>query len=329
MLKTLLTTLLLCAAPCWFCPAMAGEVPVKLSAEAFAASLHYQQGKIVLPGGIASLNLPASFRYLPPDDTARVLADAWGNPPGAKTLGMIVPAEVSPLSDTGWGVIVTYDQDGHVKDDDADSIKYPDLLKDMKESVQSGNDERKRAGYPAMSLIGWAEAPSYDKRNHKLYWAKELSTDGARDNTLNYNIRVLGRNGVLVLNAVAGMSQLGAIKGDMQHVTAFTEFSDGNRYADFDSKTDKVAEYGIAALVAGGIAAKLGLFGKLLGFLLLFKKVLVLALAGGASAIYKFFGGKRKDGLSNNEEVSQEAELSNKAEFAQNAEHCPKVDLSK
>jgi hypothetical protein len=32
------------------------------------------------------------------------------------------------------------------------------------------------------------------------------------DHTLNYNIRILGRRGVLVLNAVSGMKQLDAIR---------------------------------------------------------------------------------------------------------------------
>ena len=111
---------------------------------------------------------------------------------------------------------------------------------------------------------------------------------------LNYNIRVLGREGVLVLNAVADMSQLGRIKNEMQQVTAFTNFTAGNRYADFNDKTDKVAEYGIAALVAGGVAAKLGLFGKLFALLLAFKKLLILGGAAVVSAVYKFLGREKK-----------------------------------
>jgi uncharacterized membrane-anchored protein len=202
---------------------------------------------------------------------------------------MILPADISPLNKSGWGVIVTYEKDGHVKDDDADSIKYDELLKTMQDATNENNEVRKKNGYKPMSLVGWAEQPTYDKQSHKLYWAKELNFDGAPENTLNYNIRVLGRDGVLVLNAVAGMNQIGQIKQDMQSVNAFTDFTVGNRYADFDNKTDKVAEYGIAALVAGGVAAKLGLFGKMFALLLAFKKVIFLAVAGAGSAVYKFF----------------------------------------
>lgn len=266
----------------------------KFSEEQFVASLKFQQGKITLPGNIAVLDLPASFRYLGPDDAEKVLVQGWGNPPGSKSLGMIFPANVSPLSPESWGVIVTFDKDGHVKDDDADSIKYDALLKDMQESIAASNEERVKQGYQAMTLVGWAEKPSYDKSSHKLYWAKEIKSGNEAQHSLNYNIRVLGRDGVLVLNAVAGMSQIAQIKTEMQQVVAFSEFSDGNRYADFDSKTDKVAEYGIAALVAGGIAAKLGFFGKIFAFLLLFKKFVLIGLALLGGGVAKLFGRKSK-----------------------------------
>jgi uncharacterized membrane-anchored protein len=264
----------------------------KMSAEQFLASLKFQQGKITLPGDIATLALPDTFQYLPPDDAERVLVDAWGNPPGQKSLGMIFPKNVNLLSESGWGVIITYDKDGHVKDDDADSIKYDELLKDMQQAVQDNNAERKRAGYSDMRLVGWAENPSYDKNTHKMYWAKELNVQGQSVNSLNYNVRVLGRHGVLVLNAVAGMGQISEIKREMQTVNAFTEFTAGNRYTDFDAKTDKMAEYGLAALVAGGVASKLGLFGKLFAFLLAFKKLILVGLVALGGGVLKFFGRK-------------------------------------
>ncbi len=266
-----------------------------MSAEEFLASLHFKSGKIDLPNGIATLNLPVTFSYLDPADSEKVLVDAWGNPPGDTSLGMIFPTGASPLDKEAWGVVITYDEDGHVKDDDADSINYTDLLKDMQEGEKEANDERKKQGYSALNLVGWAEKPSYDKSTHKLYWAKELSVEGATEHTLNYNVRILGRKGVLVLNAIAGTSQLGTVKTEMQKVIAFSDFKAGNSYGDFDSGTDKTAEYGIAALVAGGVAAKLGLFGKLFALILAFKKVLILAAIGFFAGIKKFLGfGKDK-----------------------------------
>ena len=109
---------------------------------------------------------------------------------------------------------------------------------------------------------------------------------------MNYNIRVLGRQGVLVLNAVAGMNQIATIREEMKKVTAFSEFTAGNRYTDYNSATDKTAEYGIAALVAGGAAAKLGLFGKLFALLLAFKKLIFMAGAALVYGLFKFFSGR-------------------------------------
>ena len=297
-MQRFLAALLLCLSV-GFAAAQPAEQPAeKQTAAQFLASLSFKEGKIELPGGIATLELPPSFRYLNPADAARLIEQGWGNPPGMTTLGMIVPADLSPLSEEGWGVVITYDKDGHVKDDDADSIDYADLLKQMQEGMEEGNKERKELGYPAMSLVGWAEKPHYDKAQHKLYWAKELRTEGASANGLNYNIRVLGREGVLVLNAVAAASQLDAVKKEMQDVTAFTNFNTGHRYADFNESTDKVAEYGIAALVAGGVAAKLGFFGKLLGLLVAFKKLIILAVAGLGSLLWKFLRREKKVDLS-------------------------------
>jgi uncharacterized membrane-anchored protein len=267
----------------------------KMTAEEFLASLKFQNGKIELPNGIAALDLPSSFRYLNPEDSSRVLVDAWGNPPGDKTLGMIFPADISPIDRDGWGIVITYDEDGHVSDEDADKIKYDELLKDMQSSMEEANAERKKEGYASVSLMGWAETPSYDKASHKLYWAKELAFGDAQQHTLNYNIRVLGRKGVLVLNAVSGMNQIAMIKTEMPKVLSATNFKAGNDYNDFNSSTDKVAAYGIAALVAGGVAAKLGFFAKIFALLLAFKKLLIIGVIALWVGIKKFLGMKKKE----------------------------------
>jgi uncharacterized membrane-anchored protein len=255
----------------------------------FEQSLQYRTGEIVLENGLATLRMSPAFRYLDAENTRKLLEQGWGNPDGAGTLGMIVPANESPMSENGWGVIITYEEDGYVSDDNADSINYDDLLKDMQESTRSDSAEREKAGYGTIELVGWAEKPTYDKANHKMVWAKDLRFDGGDQHTLNYNIRVLGRRGVLVLNAVAGMNQLGAVKTDMQDVLAFTEFNPGHTYGEFDASTDKVASYGLAALVAGGIAAKTGLFAKLIALLVAGKKLAIFAIAGIVAVLGRFF----------------------------------------
>lgn len=259
------------------------------TAEHFLATLKQKTGTITLPSGIATLKLNDNFYYLDPSDTERLLTDGWGNPPGFKTLGMIVPKAVSPLSARGWGVIVSYKNDGHISDEDAAKIDYADLLKSMQEEDEADNKERRKQGYAGLHLLGWAEPPRYDDTSHKMYWARELKADDAQQNTLNYSIRVLGREGVLELNAVAAMADLPTIKQELPQVLAFTNFTDGNLYTDFNPKTDKLAAYGLAALVAGGIAAKAGLFAKIGIFLLAAKKFLVIGVVALLAFVRKLF----------------------------------------
>ncbi len=240
--------------------------------------LKYQDGKIDLHHGLAHINLPTGYRYLDETGAATVLSEIWGNPRGDGTLGLIVPAKFNPLDDSSWAVVITYDEDGHVKDDDAASIDYTKLLKEMQEGMHDANEERTKQGYPAVELIGWAAPPRYDAAAHKLYWAKEIKFGDSPEHTLNYNIRLLGRRGVLILNAVAGMKDLKQVEAATPAILAMVDFQEGHRYADFNHDTDKVATYGIAALVAGGIAAKAGFFKLLWVGILAFKKVILMAL---------------------------------------------------
>ena len=262
------------------------------SKEQSGPQLNYQTGEVVLPNKVASLHLGTKYRYLNPGETEKLLV-AWGNQPGSQTEGAIVPTDVEPFSDSGWAVIVTYDNDGHVDDADARKLDYDDMLKDMKEGTESENADRKKEGYGAVHLIGWAENPHYDGATKKLYWAKELDFEGSNAHTLNYDVRVLGREGVLSMNAVSGIGQLSQIRSDMRSLIDVAEFNEGYRYAEFNPKTDKLAEYGLGALIAGGVAAKLGLFGKLFAFILAAKKAIIAGVVALFGVIAKFF--KKKD----------------------------------
>jgi uncharacterized membrane-anchored protein len=274
-------------------PLLAQDLAVETppSAEEVLTVLEARSGTITLPGAIATLQLPGDFVYLAPEKAELLLVDGWGNPPGNETLGMVLPAGINPLEAAGWGVVVTYDEDGYISDAEADDIDYDAMLADMKESSITESEERENQGYGPMLLVGWAEPPRYDKTTHKYFWAQEFDTN-SDINSLNYNIRVLGRQGVLNLNAVAGMNQIDTVRTEMPALLAVTDFTPGNRYEEFDADTDRVAEYGLAALVAGGIAAKMGLFAKIGVFLLAFKKIAFVAVAALIGWFNKFRGGR-------------------------------------
>jgi uncharacterized membrane-anchored protein len=256
--------------------------------------LKYQTGRISLRDGIATINLPDKFRYLDPASSETLLTGIWGNPPSEnKILGVIVPAEFDPLGRNSWCVVLDYQEDGYIKDQDATTINYDKLLRQMKEATRQASAERVKNGYPAIQLVGWAAAPRYDKATHKFYWAKEIQFGTTTDeNTLNYNIRMLGRRGVLVLNAVSGMSQLPQIEAATPDILSMVDFNEGHRYADYNASTDKVATYGLAALVAGGIAAKTGLLKGLFVAILALKKFIIVGVIAAIAFLKRIVGGR-------------------------------------
>lgn len=267
-------------------------------AKAILSSLHFRDGEIAVPEAEARFKLGSDFRYLDKADARKVLEQLWGNPPDDSVLGMVVPTTPTLEDAKSWAVVVTYSDEGYVSDEDAAGTDYDAMLKELQASAKDENAARKEAGYGTVELVGWAVPPRYDSTSKKLYWAKELAFEGSEQHTLNYDIRVLGRRGYLSLNAVAGMSELGTVQGGMQRLLPMTDFDSGARYADFNESTDKLAGYGIAALIGGGIAAKTGLLAKLGALLFAAKKFVVLIVLGIAGFIGKLFGGrdKKKEG---------------------------------
>lgn len=265
----------------------------------FIGGLKFEKGTINLKDGMATVTLPDNLQYLGPDDTEKVLTQLWGNPPSEeKYLGMIVPGPETLPDPNGWAVIIDYTDDGYVKDDDAEKINYDELLKSMKEANVEENKKRVKEGYTSFDLVGWAEQPHYDKENKKLYWAKEYKfadSNDSNENQLNYSIRILGRKGVLVLNALTSKAQLDLMHAEMPKVLTYVNFNEGHRYADYQPGVDKVAEYGIAALVAGGLLAKTGFFKMLLGLLIAGKKFLVMGVIALIAFGRKFLGKKPKE----------------------------------
>lgn len=270
--------------------AQEADAPAQAKVQQFLDSLHYQTGTVAVAKAHATLKLGEDFRFLDAGDAQRVLHDLWGNPPDTDVLGMLVPAGTSLLDEKdSWVVVISHSDDGYVSDEEASKIDYDKMMKEMQESARESNPERQKQGYPAIEIVGWATPPHYDQGTNKLYWAKELKFAGAGEHTLNYDIRVLGRGGYLSFNAVAGMHQLAMVKDSMPRVLNMAEFDAGQRYTDFNASTDKIAAYGIGALVAGAIAAKAGLFAKLLALLIAFKKVIIVGFLAVAAGVRKFF----------------------------------------
>lgn len=255
------------------------------------AGFTYENGTVQLENGVASLTLPAGFKFLNKEQSAHVIVDLWGNPDAEGVLGIIFPENDDPFADSSYAYVVQYDESGYVDDDDADDMDYEEILKQMQEGEAENNKMRAQAGYEPMYLIGWAAPPFYDEDRKVLHWAKEIKFgDSAEANTLNYNVRVLGRKGVLVLNAVASMSELEMVKQHVPEVLSIVQFNDGYKYEQFDSSVDKVAAYGIGGLIAGKVLAKVGIFAGLAKF----SKLIILAIGGAIAGLWRLITGRKK-----------------------------------
>lgn len=302
-MKKLLTLFFCCST---FYTTVAQEIDsAQLFIDQIESQLNYTKDDVDF-ADLGVLHVPKGFRYLDSAQTYFVIHDVWGNPGGDGTLGMIVPETVGVSEAAGWAFIISYDESGYVKDEDADDIDYQELLEEMQTETNAANPAREQAGYDKMELIGWAAAPYYDKEKKVLHWAKEIKFGDSEDHTLNYNVRILGRKGVLELNAVASVAQLAEVQKNIDPVLSSFAFKEGSRYSDFDPDIDEVAAWTLGGLVAGKVLAKAGFFAIILKNI----KLIGLAIAGIFSAAWRWFRKKTeppvvRDIASNDSDPSQ------------------------
>ena len=230
----------------------------------------------------ASIQIPQGYVFLDAPNTKRFLEIA-GNPPRDGHY-MIAPETLS------WFAVFSFNPVGYVKDDD--KINPDELLKSLQDSDAPSNEERKRLGLEALHTDGWHVAPHYDTSNKRLEWGVRIRTDRG-EQVVNYTSRLLGRTGVMNAVLVSDPGSLSADTAQFKTALAGFNFVAGEKYAEFKAG-DKVAEYGLAALVVGGaaaVAAKSGLLKSLGKFLW----VIIGGAIAGIWAIAKRIFGRKSD----------------------------------
>ncbi|KQU80368.1 MULTISPECIES: DUF2167 domain-containing protein [unclassified Rhizobacter] len=239
----------------------------------------------------AVLKLPAGMEYIPQPQAGRLM-QAMGNSSDDRLIGL-----VQSSGESQWLVVARYENAGYIKDDDAKDWNVDDLFKSLKEGTEEGNKRRRDQGFPELEIVGWVQKPSYDAASHRLVWSMAARTPGENEaqQSINYNTYALGREGYITLNLITSRASIEADKPVAGQLLSALNFNGGKGYADFNSSTDKVAEYGLAALVAGVAVKKLGLFAVIAAFFLKFAKVALLAGAGLLAVIGKFFSRKKSD----------------------------------
>lgn len=240
----------------------------------------------------AHLKLPEGYIWVPTPAAAQLMR-SMGNRTDDTFIGAIFPAD----DNADWMAVVKFVKEGYIKDDDAKDWNADDLLKSLKEGTEAANEERAKRGIPGIEVTGWAQKPQYEAATHRLVWSalsKKKGDTGDRQG-VNYNTYALGREGYLSLNLITNAKDLDTYKPDAAKLLAALQYDDGKKYADFNSSTDKVAAYGLAALVAGVAVKKLGIFALALAFLAKFAKIAVVAGGAAIWGVAKIFKKKNPE----------------------------------
>lgn len=234
----------------------------------------------------ALLQLPEGFVFVPAHEAGRIMK-SMGNSVGEGFLGMIFPGTDE---NANWFVVAYYHASGYIKDDDAKDWNADEMLENLVAGTEETNKDRKARGIPEVQVIGWVEKPHYDPAAHRLVWSVSTKDKGAPDSDgqgINYNTYALGREGYISLNLVTDLKSIEAQKPIARTLLGSLDFNQGKQYAEFNSSTDKVAAYGLAALVGGIAAKKLGLLALAAAFVAKSAKAIIAAGVAVAVAVAK------------------------------------------
>jgi len=255
------------------------------------SAIEWQQGPATATiGTMAEIKVPEGFQFASASD-AQTLLELYGNPRNPSILGALVPL----ADDADWTLIFKFDEIGYVKDADKESIDAEEILSSFQAGLPDMNRSRRAIGAAECSSISWMEKPFYDSQTNNLTWALRLGF--AEGDSVNYDIRILGRDGVMEATVLDSPETYAKSIPTVKEVLTGFSFTDSNKYSEW-KQGDKVAAYGLTGLVAGGglaMAAKTGLLGKIGLLLAKGGKAIILAvvvLAGGLMSVVKrIFGG--------------------------------------
>jgi uncharacterized membrane-anchored protein len=201
-----------------------------------------------------------------------------GNPPADRDY-TIAPEELS------WFAIVEFDAAGYVSD--KEKVDPDTLFKQLKSSEDSDNQQRKSLGQNGLHLDRWLAAPHYDASTHNLEWGTVMHSDNG-DQIVNYTSRILGRNGVTKAILVSDPANFSTDLPQYRAALAGFAYQPDKTY-EAHKAGDKMAAYGLGALVAGGAAAavvKSGLFAGLLAAILKFGLAFYKLILVGVVVLY-------------------------------------------
>lgn len=244
-------------------------------------------------GNRAQVAIPKGYRFTDGNGT-REMMKIFENIPTERELGMLMTEGLGP-----W-IIFEFDDVGYVKDDEKDKLDADALLKTLQEGQNAANARRRELGMDELHLVGWAVPPRFNDQTKNLEWATRIRAMPDGGESINYNTRLLGRRGVMEVTLVCEPEEMDSLMKQYQDTIATFAYLDGETYAEYRAG-DKMAKYGLTALVAGGAAVaagKMGLFAKLGALLAKLGKgliVIVIAIGVAIKTLFsKIFGRSSK-----------------------------------
>jgi uncharacterized membrane-anchored protein len=231
--------------------------------------------------GIAQLKVPAAYMFADAADTKRLM-EALQNPTSGNESGFLAP------EGGDWFAVFEYDQTGYIRDDEKNSLDSNGILASIRQATEKSNELRRSKGWSPMNITGWHTPPTYNATTHNLEWA--INGESAGQRVVNYQTRILGRGGVMRVVLVASPVDLTTAMPKYRTILSQFSYKPGSNYSEF-KPGDKMAKYGLSALVVGGAAAvatKAGIFKWLW-------KAIVATAVGISAFVKRLFGRKKTE----------------------------------
>lgn len=252
---------------------------------------YVEPGTKVEMEGKFSFTVPENMVYLNKEDTIK-MEQQTGDIPTNDEIGSVLPIE----ENQDWALFMEYVDSGHISDDEQNEIDADALLQSYKDGTEEANKQRKPE--EQFHVVGWNVKPAYNAATHELEYSMLLETE-SKEKFLNYKLQILTRTGHVSFILVTDQANLEKDKATLR-TSILKNFvvKEGNRYTDFDAKTDKVAEYGLTGLILGGLglaaAKKLGFLALILAFAKKGWILIVVAIGAIGGLVKKLLGKKNK-----------------------------------
>ena len=252
-----------------------GDQAAMSEAEKQWRSIEWQEaGADAQLGSEAHIKIPEGYMFTGRQGT-QTLMQLYGNLLTQWEQGYIEPED----ENEGWFVVFEYEESGHIKDDEKSDLDADAVMESFKEGDKVSNEERKSMGLPALNTVGWLVPPYYNDKTHNLEWALLLESEGQQN--VNYNVRLLGREGIMHVTVVTGTEEFEDVRAKIPAILESFAFNPGRTYAEYQ-EGDKLADYGLMAMLGVGAAVGVGFFAKNI-------KLILAGIAAAGAGVIAFF----------------------------------------